>query len=180
MYLLGRNYLKAGLLEAAESWFSKILILQNHHEEAWLGLIVTQETLFEEGQKGAGKKLAASYLEYLEKWPDNRSIRRDEALFLIKTCEYEKAAKKLEALLAWDPANSGLRRILAYSYRKLGNYRSAAVYLSALLKEWPEDIRLLLEYCGCIERAGSSTRARMILEKAAFYFSQSSEIPTAL
>ncbi|MDR2661603.1 MAG: tetratricopeptide repeat protein [Treponema sp.] len=180
MYALGKVYLETGLLDAAESWFTKTLTLQGSHEKAFLGLIAVREALFEEGKTGSGKALARSYREYLEKWPDNRSIRRDEALFLVKTCAYEEAAKKLEALLAWDPANPGLRRILAYSYRKLGKYRSAAVYLRALLKERPRDIKLLLEYSGCIERAGGARYARVILEKAAAYFASSSEIPTAL
>ena len=185
MYALGKHCLALGFLETAESWFSKVLIIKGNHEEALLGLIAAREALLEEGQaatacQDAGEKLSASYRDYLEYWPDNRSIRRDEALFLVRTCEYEKAAKKLEALLAWDPANPGLRRVLAYSYRKLGNYRSAAVYLRALLKERPKDTRLLLEYCGCIERSGGTGYARMILEKAASYFAQSSEIPTAL
>ena len=180
MYALGKCCLKTGLLETAESWFSKTLLLQKSHEEALLGLIAVREVLFEEGQAEAGKKLAETYKVYLDYWPDNRSIRRDEALFLVKICEYEKAAKKLEALLAWDPANPGLRRILAYSYRKLGNYRAAAVYLRALLKEKPKDVRLLIEYCGCIERDGGTAYARILLEKADSYFAQSSEIPTAL
>jgi Tfp pilus assembly protein PilF len=145
-----------------------------------LGLIASREALLEEGQKGAGENLASSYREYLANWPDNRDIRRDASLFLVKTCEYDIAAKKLEALLAWDPANPGLRRVLAYSYRKLGNYRAAAVYLRALLKERPKDIHLLIEYCGCIERAGGAGYARLILEKAAAYFEESSEIPIAL
>jgi tetratricopeptide (TPR) repeat protein len=180
MYALGKVYLQTGLLDAAESWFTKTLTLQETHEKAALALIAAREALFEEGKAGSGKTLARSYRDYLEKWPDNRSIRRDEALFLVKTCEYELAAKKLEALLAWDPANPGLRRILAYSYRKLGNYRSAAVYLRALLKERPRDIKLLLEYAGCIERSGGIRYAKVILEKAASYFTASSEIPTAL
>jgi Flp pilus assembly protein TadD len=62
----------------------------------------------------------------------------------------------------------------------LGNYRSAAVYLRALLKERPKDTRLLIEYCGCIERAGGSGYARLILEKAAAYFENSSDISIAL
>jgi tetratricopeptide (TPR) repeat protein len=180
MYALGKNYLKAGLLEQAVSWFSKVLILQNNHEEAHLGLIAAREALFEEGEQQSQDKLALSYRSYLENWPDNRSIRRDEALFLVKICEYETASKKLEALLAWDPANPGLRRVLAYSYRKSGNYRSAAVYLRALLREKPRDIRLLMEYAGCIERAGGVQYAKVILEKANAVFTASSEIPTAL
>ncbi|GHV84656.1 hypothetical protein AGMMS50230_02640 [Spirochaetia bacterium] len=180
MNSLGRVYLSAGLLEAAESWFSKTLLLQSNHEEARLGLIAVREVFFGEGKPGAADQLAAAYREYLDIWPDNLSIRRDEALFLVKICEYEPAAKKLEALLAWNPANHGLRRVLAYSYRKLGKYRSATVYLRALIKERPRDIKLLLEYCGCIERSGGAHYARMILEKAASYFTTSSEISTAL
>ncbi|MDR2552985.1 MAG: tetratricopeptide repeat protein [Treponema sp.] len=188
MYALGKTYLKTGLLQEAENWFSKILLLQPEHEEARLGLIAAREIIFdeaggEETLRSAGpaaEKLAAAYREYLEQWPDNRSIRRDEALFLVRICEYGPAAKKLEALLAWDPANPGLRRVLAYSYRKLGNYRSAAVYLKALLREKPRDVRLLLEYAGCIERSGGSRYARTILEKAGAYLRGSSEIPTAL
>ena len=180
MAALGRAYLKLGLLEEAESWFSKTLHLQSKNEEAMLGLIAAREVFFEEGQKNSGEKLAASYKEYLDNWPDNRDIRRDEALFLVRICEYEAASKKLEALLAWDAANPGLRRVLAYSYRKLGNYRSAAVYLRALLKEKPKDIRLLIEYCGCIERAGGQGYARLILEKAAAFFDDSTDIPIAL
>jgi tetratricopeptide (TPR) repeat protein len=179
MYALGKTYLKTGLLEAAESWFSKVVFLQNKHEEAVLGLIAAREALFGEGKAGMMKKLATSYRDYLEQWPDNRSIRRDEALFLVKICEFENAAKKLEALLAWDPANPGLRRVLAYSYRKLGSYRSAAVYLRALLREKPKDIGLLLEYCGCIERSGRTSYTRLILEKASSFFPSSTEIPTA-
>ena len=193
MYALGKAYLKGGLLEAAESWFAKTILLRPRHEEALLGLIAAREALFNEGSAQGGARggaaetgadtadrLAAAYRDYLEAWPDNRAIRRDEALFLVRTCAYEAAAKKLEALLAWDPANPGLRRVLAYSYRKLGNYRSAAVYLRALVRERPRDIRLLLEYSGCIERAGGARYARMILEKAASHFSSSPEIPTAL
>jgi tetratricopeptide (TPR) repeat protein len=178
MYALGKAYLKTGLLEEAVSWFSKTLLLRPSHEEAHLGLIAARESLL--GEKTGAEELALSYRNYLEQWPDNRAIRRDEALFLVKTCEYEKASKKLEALLAWDSSNPGLRRVLAYTYRKQGNYRSAAVYLRALLKERPRDVRLLLEYSGCIERSGAVQYARVILEKANSYFAASSEIPTAL
>jgi tetratricopeptide (TPR) repeat protein len=180
MYALGKAYLKAGLLEAAAAWFDKTLTLRGGHEEACLGLLAAREALFEEENAGAADKLAEAYRNYLDLWPDNRAIRRDEALFLVRICEYERASKKLEALLAWDPANHHLRRILAYSFRKQGKYRQAALYLKALLKERPKDVRLLLEYAGCIERLGNAPYAKMILEKARAYLSGYSEIPTAL
>ncbi|MDR0586962.1 MAG: tetratricopeptide repeat protein [Treponema sp.] len=180
LYALGKSYLRVGLLEEAVSWFSKTIELRENHEEAWLGIIAAREALFTEKAPGARSVLEKTYRDYLHIWPTNLALRRDEALFLVQVREYEKAAKKLEALLAWDPANPGLRRVLAYSYRKAGRYRSAAIFLKALLKERPNDSRLLLEYAGCIERTGGAAYAKAILSKAMDYFSKSSEIPTAL
>jgi tetratricopeptide (TPR) repeat protein len=180
LYALGKSYLRVGFLEEAAGWFSKTIGLREDHEEAWLGIIAVREALFNEKAPGARAALEKAYREYLRIWPTNLALRRDEALFLVQVCEYEKAAKKLEALLAWDPANPGLRRVLAYSYRKAGRYRSAAIFLKALLKERPNDPRLLLEYAGCIERTGGAAYAKVILSKAMDYFSKSSEIPTAL
>jgi tetratricopeptide (TPR) repeat protein len=180
LYALGKSYLRVGLLEEAAGWFSKTIALREDHEEAWLGIIAAREALFKEKAPGARSALETTYRDYLRVWPTNLALRRDEALFLVQVCEYEKAAKKLEALLAWDPANPGLRRVLAYSYRKAGRYRLAAIFLRALLKERPNDSRLLLEYAGCIERTGGVAYAKAILSKAMDYFSKSSEIPTAL
>ncbi|MDR2144365.1 MAG: tetratricopeptide repeat protein, partial [Treponema sp.] len=180
MYALGKSYLRVGLLKEAEGWFSRTIELRENHEESWLGIIAAREALFDEKAPGARSALEKAYRDYLRVWPTNLALRRDEALFLVRICEYEKAAKKLEALLAWDPANHGLRRVLAYSYRKAGRYRSAAIFLKALLKERPRDVRLLLEYAGCIERTGGGAYAKTILEKAMNYFVKSSEIPTAL
>jgi tetratricopeptide (TPR) repeat protein len=180
LYALGKSYLRVGLLEEAAGWFSKTIELREDHEEAWLGIIAAREALFTEKAPGARAALEKAYRGYLRIWPTNLALRRDEALFLVQVCEYEKAAKKLEALLAWDPANPGLRRVLAYSYRKAGRYRSAAIFLKALLKERPNDPKLLLEYAGCIERSGGAAYAKAILAKAMDYFSKSSDIPTAL
>jgi tetratricopeptide (TPR) repeat protein len=180
MYALGKSYLRVGLLDEAAGWFSKTIELREDHEESWLGLIAAREALFAEKAPGARAALEKAYRDYLRVWPTNLALRRDEALFLVRVCEYEKASKKLEGLLAWDPANPGLRRVLAYSYRKAGRYRPAAVFLKALLKERPNDPRLLLEYAGCIERGGGADYAKTILSKAMDYFGKSSEIPTAL
>ena len=109
-------------------------------------------------------------MAYLEKWPDNSHIRRDMALFLVKMLEYAKAATELEKLLVWEPSNPSLRRVLAYSYRKTGRYREAAVSLKALLKEKPNDVGLIIEYSGCMERLGAGKYAMAILEKAREYF----------
>ena len=176
MYALGEAYLKIGLLEEAERWFEKTRNLKKDHQEAWLGEIAALEAILNtdgaEWNKNSGareqevQKLGSLFRDYLEKWPDNSNIRRDRALFLVKTFEYAEAAEELEKLLVWEPSNPSLRRVLAYAYRKTGRYQEAAVFLKALLKEKPKDIGLLIEYSGCLERAGGELYAVAVLEKA--------------
>jgi tetratricopeptide (TPR) repeat protein len=184
MYALGEAYLKAGLLEEAVSWFEKIISLKDNHENAWLGKIAALEAIIlqENSQANAhyNENLAALYKAYLEKWPDNMSIRRERALFLIKIFEYAEAASDLEKLLVWEPSNPSLRRVLAYAYRKTGRYREAAVFLKSLLKEKPTDTGLLIEYTGCLERAGAASYAFAVLEKARELFRDSVDISLAL
>jgi tetratricopeptide (TPR) repeat protein len=180
MYALGERYLKAGFIEAALSWFKKVMILQKDHEKSYLGAIAALEVLFKEERPKARDKLKHAYGVYLKRWKDNYVIRREQALFLVKINEFEKAAKELERLLVWEPANLTLRRVLAYSYRKTGRYREAAVFLKTLLKEKPRDINLLLEYTGCLERAGAAFYAAAVLEKARNLFRKSPDIPLAL
>jgi Flp pilus assembly protein TadD len=196
MYALGEAYLKAGLLEEARSWFKKTVSLKGLHENAWLGEIAALEALLvsdhhpaspgPKRSKSAGQipattaeELGALYEAYLDQWPDNSNIRRDRALFLVKTFEYEKAAPELEKLLVWEPSNSSLRRVLAYTYRKTGRYREAAVFLKSLLKEKPKDTELLIEYSGCLERAGAIHYAVAVLEKARELFESLRRKPNA-
>jgi tetratricopeptide (TPR) repeat protein len=166
MYALAEAYLKVGLLEEALSWFKKTAALKADHQSAWLGQIAALEALSASGDLKATESLASLYKSYLRRWPGNSSIRRDRALFLVKTTEYAEAASELEKLLVWEPSNPSLRRVLAYTYRKTGRYREAAVFLKALLKEKPRDISILLEYCGCLGRAGAGNYALELLEKA--------------
>jgi tetratricopeptide (TPR) repeat protein len=171
MYSLGEEYLKAGLIGEARNWFKKTITLKNNHERAWLGEITALEALLDSAGDSQYKRqqtseLASLYKTYLEKWPDNSSIRREWALFLIGIFDYAAAALELEKLLAFEPSNPSLRRVLAYTYRKTGRYREAAVFLKALLREKPRDLGLLLEYSGCLERAGAGEYAVAVLEKA--------------
>ena len=181
MYALGEAYLKVGLLEEARNWFKKTILIKSDHERAWLGEIAAQEAILSTEPVSGGKtaeKLRSLYEEYLEKWPGNSNIRRERALFLIKTCDYAEAALELEKLLVWEPSNPSLRRVLAYAYRKTGRYRDAAVFLRLLLKEKPRDIGLLIEYSGCLGRAGAASHALTLLEKARETFQNASEKTT--
>jgi tetratricopeptide (TPR) repeat protein len=166
MYALAEAYLKVGLIEEALSWFKKTASLKPDHQSAWLGQIAALEAISASGDRNASESLAALYVTYLKRWPGNSSIRRDRALFLLKTLEYAEAASELEKLLVWEPSNPSLRKVLAYAYRKTGRYREAAVFLRALLKEKPKDTSVLIEYCGCLERAGAGSYAVELLVKA--------------
>jgi len=166
MYALAEAYLKVGLLEEALNWFKKTTSLKEDHQSAWLGQIAALEALCASGETSAQESLASLYLSYLERWPDNLSIRRDRAMFLIKTFEYADAASELENLLIWEPSNPSLRRVLAYAYRKTGRYREAAVFLKALLKENPRDTDILIEFSGCLEKVGAANYALEVLKKA--------------
>jgi len=187
MYALGEAYLSVGLLEEARSWFKKTVSLKDRHENAWLGEIAAVEALLASQEAAAPSRsapgtadLSSLYEAYLARWPDNLSLRRERAMFLVKTFEYAEAAEELEKLLVWEPSNPSLRRVLAYAYRKTGRYREAAVFLKSLLKEKPRDIGLLIEYSGCLERAGAAQYAVAVLEKARELFTGSADISLAL
>jgi tetratricopeptide (TPR) repeat protein len=190
MYALGERYLKIGLPRLALGWFRKTGSIRERHERSRLGEIAALEALALESEDGlppAGGKdgeeaeeLRAAYDRYVRLWPDNYIIRRERALYLIRTFEYEEAVPELEALLTWEPSNQSLRRVLAYGYRKTGRFREAAVFLKGLLKERPRSVELLIEYSGCLERAGAVYYARTVLEKAMSSFGRAPEIPLAL
>ncbi len=180
MYALGERYLKIGLIEEALGWFDKIKSIRPDHERAALGEIAGLEALVNEGDKKSLKKLKSAYINYLNAWADNRNIRREYALFLIHICEFPEASLELEKLLVYEPGNPSLRRVLAYTYRKVDRYRDAAVLLKGLLKEKPKDKDLLLEFAGCLERAGSVHFASAVLEKALPLFKGTADIYLAL
>ena len=177
MISLAKAYKKAGMLKEAGNWYRKTRLVNEAYEEAWLGEIGVLEADLENlqpvnkraasgGASDISVQIKKLYKEYLKRWPENRKIHRDLALFLVKNGDYKEALLELEKLLVWEPSKSSLRKMLAFAYRKTGLYGEAAMYLKALLKEDPKDIELLLEYTGCLERAGAVEYAHMLLEKA--------------
>ncbi|MDR1617715.1 MAG: tetratricopeptide repeat protein [Treponema sp.] len=207
MSALGERYLKIGFVNEALNWFRKTVLIQDHHERARLGEIAALGALAGNGggetrprEKAAGggllsaaerrgemrtaekyhRELRAAYDDYVRRWPDNYVIRRERALYLLNTFEYAEAVRELENLLVREPSNPSLRRVLAYGYRKTGRFREAAVFLKALLKENPGNIQILLEYSGCLQRAGGARYAVAVLEKAVRLFSKAPELYMAL
>jgi uncharacterized protein HemY len=54
------------------------------------------------------------------------------------------------------------------------------VFLKSLLKEKPRNVQLLLEYSGCLERAGAPEYALKILKQARIFLQKSPDISLAL
>ncbi len=150
------------------------------HERAALGLIAALEAQTADGNRSAAKQLLLAYEDYLEAFPTNRDIMREFALLLVKRRSFDAAIPKLEALLPWDPGNRTLRRLLAYSYRKVDRCRDAVVLLKALLKERPRNEALLVELAHCLDRMGAAAYAQELLKKAMGFFPSSGTIPLAL
>jgi tetratricopeptide (TPR) repeat protein len=179
MFALAQRYFHIGLPELAEGWYQRTIQIQPLHERAYLGSIASLEQLVQDGEKNAVEQLIERYKAYLERWPDNRNIRREYALFLVKQERFEIAQTELESLFAWDVTNMTLRRLLAYVYRKNRRYRDAAILLKGVLKEDPQNIPVLLEFIGCLDRSNMKQYSYTILEKAVKHFKQSSEIALA-
>ncbi|MFQ3546939.1 MAG: tetratricopeptide repeat protein [Termitinemataceae bacterium] len=176
MFALAQRYFRIGLPDLAEGWYCKTRLVQKHHERAYLGEIAALEQLVQNNDEAAKQRLISVYQLYLQYWPDNRAIRREFALFLVKQQFFPEAELELEALLAWDSTNRTLRRLLAYVYRKNKKYRDAALLLRGLLKEDPHNEELLLEFVGCMERSNLGKYAFIILEKAYGHFKTSANI----
>jgi len=180
MFALAQRYLRLGLCDLAESWYAKTRTVEGENERAYLGEIAALEAQLSDGDGDAEPRLRRLYELYLSRWPDNRPIRREWALFLFNRQDYPKAIEELTALLAWEPSNPTLRRILSYALRKMERYREAAVLLKNLLKENPRDLKLLLEFTGCLERSGAIDYATTVLEKAQGLFKNTADVALAL
>jgi predicted Zn-dependent protease len=111
-------------------------------------------------------RLADAYTAYLERWPDNRSIRRERAMFYLRRAAYPAAAADLTALLAWEPLNPRLRRALAWAEAKSDRFRAAAVLYKGLLRDDPRDRTALYGYIRCLRKLGAFGYALAVLEKA--------------
>ena len=180
MFALASRYLRLGLADLSESWYRKTLSVEKENEEASLGLIAALERLCAEHNIGALERLSEAYEDYLVKYPSNRTIMREYAMFLIKQQAFDVALPRLESLMAWEPSNWSLRKLLAYAYRKTERYREAVVLLKTLLKERPKEAPLVMELAYCLDKCGALPYAVDLLKKAAAFFPKNADPIMAL
>jgi tetratricopeptide (TPR) repeat protein len=181
MEALADAYSGEGLHALAWGWYRKARVLEPEREGAWAGELAALRACAPGAPPARDAELRASYAAYLAAWPSDEDTRRDYALFLVKTGAYAEAIAELETLLASPRGDrAGLRRVLAYAYRKTGRYREAAVFLKGLLRETPYDEALLVELAGCLERSGSSALAIRLLAAARKQLPQSANLALSL
>lgn len=169
---LGECYLAEGLPDLAENWYRRAREVSPEAESAWLGEIAALEVQIEDGDSEAPSRLISSTESYLARWEDNIAIRREFALFLVHSAQWERALVELKVLLTRDTGNTSLRRLLARVYGKCGDHQAAAILFKGLLKERPRNFSLLQDFVVSLQRAGAPDYALAVLEKARSIFPQ--------
>lgn len=156
---LARTYFRLALPELAVGWYEKAIAADADNESAWLGRIACLE------ETESGDALAKAYDDYLAKWADNASIRRDYLGFLVAREQWAIAADQLEELARFEKTPVPDRQ-LALLRRKAGQYRSAAVLYRNMLRKKPDDRSILANLVFCLDRMGESASALALIQRA--------------
>ena len=160
MCALGREYMRAGLLELAEGWLLRTLKLVNDHRDTLRALSNLCHRLGrEDDHRGYLKR-------YIDRYPDGRQERRLLIESLMKAKSYEEAASEIEKLIPYEPDDLDIKRALADCLIQTGDYRASLLVVRDLLNHTPRSVQLLLTYCSCMERTGERSKALRILERA--------------
>ncbi len=167
---LAVQYIRGNMEELAEKWYQKAIILKEDYKEAYRGLINVQSH-----SKRSGP-LKKTYREYLKRWENDRSIRRDFANLLFKEKKYKSTVSELEKLIPYYNQESGIHRLLAFCYRECGRYSDAALIYRVLLKSEPENQIYLRSLVYCLDKNGDRGIAILILEKALAFIKSDSGI----
>lgn len=157
--ILARTYFRLGLADLAIGWYEKSVALEPNNEENRLGLIACLEAL------GFADALDEAYAEYLSRWGDNESIRREYVTFLANVGKWAQAADQLE-FLSRESASEAVLRQLAFYRRKAEQFRSAAILYRDMLRKKPDNRVLLGNLVFCLDRMGQASLAARLMTEA--------------
>ena len=160
LFALGESLYRDGRPDLAEGWFEKVLSLDENHELALLYRISVGESLGDRERRGRG------YRDYLARFPDNASIRREYVDLLASEEAWGELSKVIEEGLAWPGSPPAMRRLLARAWRETGRHRESAIVYRDLLLADPEDSELLMALCLCLHQDGKTAFAWALLDKA--------------
>jgi tetratricopeptide (TPR) repeat protein len=167
---LGNEYLKSDRPDLASNWFEKALGFAPAHREAHQGIIRAFESLDDSQNE------MASYRTYLERYPTDLPMRTSFVHLLLGAKEYMEATEQIQTALTYGNEDSELARLLAFCYRKTGQFREAAVVYRSLLKAEPKNEDHLRSLCFCLESLGNRHTAVLLLARATDYFPPSPEL----
>ncbi len=167
MFALGEALFRSGRPDLAVGWFEKVLVLSPVHELSLLYRISSLESSAGASPlEGGAEAVDAAYAAYLESYPDNAKLRREQVNRLVAGKKWKEAASALEKGLAYEGPLSGPRRLLAACYRNAGRYREAAAIYRDQLRAEPASGEFLVDLAFCLDRDGQSALALALLEKA--------------
>ena len=144
MSILAEAYLDSGLPDLATGWFNRLISIDSENESSYLFLIDCYEELDDK------TKLTKSYENYLKKWPQNISIRKEFIKYLALQEKWKKAADNIELLIPYSKHPMMLTRNLATYRRRSGDYQKSAMAYRTLLQEKTDDRAIMHKYIFCL------------------------------
>jgi len=153
---LAAAYVKAGLPDLAEGWYTRSMKLNPPTAEMLLSLGKVYEAL------GKRDLLGGVYSRYLELRPDDRPVRRRLVRLLLAGEDFKTAADQIALLLPVEPRNERLKSALAVCYRRTGKYPEALILIRELLLDSPSSVEHIKAAVYCLDRMG----ARGVAQKA--------------
>lgn len=174
MFILAEAYYKTGRPDLAGPWFEDIAALDPSHEMALLYLVSVAESGADEGN------ILAAYARYLERFPDNGSMRKQYVDRLVRARSWEEAAAAIEDGYAYGMRGKGPDRLLAFCYRGAKRWREAAAMYRSLLIDDARNVEYLLGLTHCLERSGAREMAAAVLSRGAAYIAKEAEPYLAL
>ena len=167
MFALGEALYRDGRPDLAQGWFDRTCQVEPENELAALYRISSRESV------GDRNGALQAYADYLGRWPDNSSIRREYVGFLMAARMFTAAAEAIEAGIPYESPRTSDHAALAACYRSTGRYREAGALYRSLLRDSPENEEFLLGLALCLEKSGSTATAVELLEKGAPYVRKS-------
>ncbi len=146
---LAAAYVRAGLPQLAEGWYTRAMKLKPGSAEDLMALGAVYESL------GKNDQLAEVYGHYLELRPDDRRIRRRMVRLLLEQESFEAAAAQIRQLLPVEPNNTRLKSALSVCYRRTGQYGEALILIRELLAEDRSSIEHMKAAVYCLDRMGA-------------------------
>lgn len=142
---LGLAFLSATYYKEAETWFKKVLKVEEEDEEALLGLLRIYLAL---DKKGLAEKYYKSYFEYYE----DRDLQVEYIQFLVKNQKWRQAKNEILKEQSYSRKSKEASRLLALCYRHTEDYHNAVIAYKEYLKTDPFNIPAIKALIYCLEK----------------------------